>query len=138
MLYFWFVRIRLVYPMLPVSLGCPFLIAPSLLSNVYSCCSIFNLCVWCFVTHWLSTYYYLVDIVWSVPLRFTLSDNPFGMFKLFWKFHLPSDSSKWEENVLFSTPRGTPTPTTTSSGCVFDDLSDLLALGTRSKFVLCV
>ena len=54
MLYFWFVRICLVYPMLPVSLGCPFLIAPSLFSNVYSCCSIFNLCVWCFVAHWLS------------------------------------------------------------------------------------
>jgi len=28
--------LRLVYPMLPVSLDCPFLIAPSVLSNVYS------------------------------------------------------------------------------------------------------
>jgi hypothetical protein len=33
-LLFFFV-LYLVYPMLPVSLGCPFLIAPSVLSNVY-------------------------------------------------------------------------------------------------------
>ena len=32
---FCFVFLRLVYPMLPVSLVCPFLIAPSVLSNVY-------------------------------------------------------------------------------------------------------
>ena len=30
-----FVFLRLVYPMLPVSLDCPFLIAPSIFSNVY-------------------------------------------------------------------------------------------------------
>ena len=30
-----FVFLRLVYPMLPVSLDCPFLIAPSVLSNIY-------------------------------------------------------------------------------------------------------
>ena len=30
-----FVFLRLVYPMVPVSLGCPFLIAPSVFSNVY-------------------------------------------------------------------------------------------------------
>ena len=30
---FWFVFLRLVYPMLPVSLDCPFLIAPSVFSN---------------------------------------------------------------------------------------------------------
>ena len=32
---FCFVFLRLVYPMLPVSLDCPFLIAPSVFSNVY-------------------------------------------------------------------------------------------------------
>ena len=32
---YWFVFLRLVYPMLPVSLDCPFLIAPSVFSNVY-------------------------------------------------------------------------------------------------------
>ena len=32
---FCFVCLRLVYPMLPVSLDCPFLIAPSVFSNVY-------------------------------------------------------------------------------------------------------
>jgi hypothetical protein len=30
-----FVFLRLVYPMLPVSLNCPFVIAPWLFSNVY-------------------------------------------------------------------------------------------------------
>jgi hypothetical protein len=32
---FRFVFLRLVYPMFPVSLDCPFLIAPSIFSNVY-------------------------------------------------------------------------------------------------------
>jgi len=32
---FCFHFLRLVYPMLPVSLDCPFLIAPSVFSNVY-------------------------------------------------------------------------------------------------------
>jgi len=32
---FCFVFLRLVYPMLPVSLDCLFLIAPSVFSNVY-------------------------------------------------------------------------------------------------------
>ena len=32
---FVFYCLRLVYPMLPVSLDCPFLIAPSVFSNVY-------------------------------------------------------------------------------------------------------
>jgi hypothetical protein len=38
---FCFVFLRLVYPVLPVSLGCPPLIAPSVLSNVYlsNCCA---------------------------------------------------------------------------------------------------
>ena len=38
---FCFVFLRLVCPMLPVSLGCPPLIAPSVLSNVYlsNCCA---------------------------------------------------------------------------------------------------
>ena len=31
----WCIFLRLVYPMLPVSLDCPFLIAPSVFSNVY-------------------------------------------------------------------------------------------------------
>ena len=35
-LYFCFVFLRLVCPMLPVSLDFPFLIAPSVFSNVYS------------------------------------------------------------------------------------------------------
>ena len=34
-LYFYFVFLRLVYPMLPVSLDCPFLMTFSVLSNVY-------------------------------------------------------------------------------------------------------
>jgi hypothetical protein len=33
---FCFVFLRLVYPMLAVSLDCPFVIAPSVFSNVYS------------------------------------------------------------------------------------------------------
>ena len=33
---YWFVCLRLVYPMLPVSLDCQFLIAPSVFSNVYN------------------------------------------------------------------------------------------------------
>jgi len=32
---FCFICLRLVYPMLPVSLDCPFSIAPSVFSNVY-------------------------------------------------------------------------------------------------------
>jgi len=35
LLCFCFVGLRLVYPMLPVSLDCSFLIAPSVFSNVY-------------------------------------------------------------------------------------------------------
>jgi hypothetical protein len=34
-LWFWFVFIRFVRPMLPISLDCPFLIVPSVSSNVY-------------------------------------------------------------------------------------------------------
>ena len=33
---FSFVCLRIVYPMLPVSLNCPFLITPSVFANVYS------------------------------------------------------------------------------------------------------
>ena len=32
---FWFDFLRLVYPMLPVSLDCPLLITPSVFSNVF-------------------------------------------------------------------------------------------------------
>jgi hypothetical protein len=35
MLCFCFIFLRLVYPMLPVSLDCPFFIAPSVFSNLY-------------------------------------------------------------------------------------------------------
>ncbi len=35
------VFLRLVYSMLPVSLDCPFLITPSVFSNVYMCSSTF-------------------------------------------------------------------------------------------------
>ena len=38
MLCFLFVFLRLVYPMLSVSLDCPFLIAPSVFSNIYLSC----------------------------------------------------------------------------------------------------
>ena len=43
MLCFYFVFLRLLYPMLPVYLDCPFLIAPSVFSNVYEivCFSLF-------------------------------------------------------------------------------------------------
>ena len=37
-LYFCFVFLRLVYPMLSVSLDCPFMIAPLVFSNVYCKC----------------------------------------------------------------------------------------------------
>jgi hypothetical protein len=42
---FCFVCLRLVYPVLPVSLNCPVLIAPSVFSNVYLSCVP---CVACF------------------------------------------------------------------------------------------
>ena len=35
MVCFWFVCLRLVYPMLLISLDCPFVIAPSVFSNLY-------------------------------------------------------------------------------------------------------
>ena len=37
------VCLRLVYPLLPVSMDCPFLIAPSVFSNVYLCGTEFKL-----------------------------------------------------------------------------------------------
>jgi hypothetical protein len=37
------VCLRLVYPLLPVSLDCPFSIAPSVFSNVYLCGTEFKL-----------------------------------------------------------------------------------------------
>ena len=48
---FCFVRLRLVYPMLPVSLDCPFLIATSVLCNV-----IIMVPVWSFVLCWTDIY----------------------------------------------------------------------------------
>jgi hypothetical protein len=39
-----FVFLRLVYPMLPVSLYCPFVIDPSVFSNVYLSCVLCTLC----------------------------------------------------------------------------------------------
>jgi hypothetical protein len=37
---FCFVCFRLVYPVLPASLDCPFLIAPSVFSSVYLHCNV--------------------------------------------------------------------------------------------------
>ena len=48
---FWFVFVLcLVYPMLPVSLDCPFLIAPSIFSNVYLLVMT-NVLFWLFVLY---------------------------------------------------------------------------------------
>ena len=78
----------LVYPMLPVSLDCPFLIAPSVFSNVYLSCVLCTLCcqfLWIFL-FWLSLPYSLTFIcpVSCVPLccQFLwifLFDCPFGI-----------------------------------------------------------
>ena len=43
---FWFEFISLVYPMLPVSLDCQFLIAPSVFSNVYLNPTVLELNFW--------------------------------------------------------------------------------------------
>jgi hypothetical protein len=39
-----YVFLRLVYPMLPVSLDCPFLIVPLVFTNVYLSCVLCTLC----------------------------------------------------------------------------------------------
>ena len=59
----WFVFVLcLVHPMLPVSLDCPFLIIPSVFSNVYLFCVLYTQCCQClWIVHsWL-------------PLRFSLT-----------------------------------------------------------------
>jgi hypothetical protein len=77
-----------VYPMLPVSLYCPFLIAPSVFSNVYLSCVLCTLCcqfLW-IVHFWLSLRYSLtficpVSCVSYVASFSVLSifDCPFGI-----------------------------------------------------------
>jgi hypothetical protein len=52
----------LVCPMLPVSLACPFCVAPSIFSNAYLSCV---LCVQCCQFHWL--------VHSSLPLQFSLT-----------------------------------------------------------------
>jgi hypothetical protein len=60
---FWFVFVLcLVYPMLPVSLDCPFLIAPSLFSNIYLSCV---LCTQCCQFLWIVHFW--------LPLRYSLT-----------------------------------------------------------------
>ena len=73
---FCFVLLRIVYPMMPVSLDCPLLIAPSVLSNVYSCTVFFRFFL-CWTFHIISLtvlfkIFCLVDIpsnVYSVVLN---------------------------------------------------------------------
>ena len=82
------VVLRLVYPMLAVSLDCPFLIAPLVFSNVYLSCVLCILC-WQFlwiVHFWLLLWYSLTFIcpVSCVPyvVRFSglsISDCSFGI-----------------------------------------------------------
>jgi hypothetical protein len=60
-----FVFLRLVYPMLPVSLDCPFLIAPSVFSNVY-----FQILQWAkYILNWFRSnhlgYFFLISTVWK-------------------------------------------------------------------------
>jgi hypothetical protein len=79
-----------VYPMLPVSLDCPFLIAPLVFSNVYLSCALCILCCHflCIVHLWLPLRYSLTFIcpmscglccqfLWIVhfglPLRYSLT-----------------------------------------------------------------
>jgi hypothetical protein len=69
-----FFCLRIVYPMLPVSLDYPCLIAPSVLSYVY----LINI-----VPLLLQRSEHCnMSIVLSVLLRFTAFDYPFGIFKL--------------------------------------------------------
>jgi hypothetical protein len=56
MLFFSFVCLHFVYPMLPVSMDCPFLIAPSVFSNVYF--------VYMQYIHLVVNIYYLVNKQW--------------------------------------------------------------------------
>ena len=53
---FWFVFLRLVYPMLQVYLDCPFLIAPSIFSYVYSWMNLFLFFLFIFISNG-DTYY---------------------------------------------------------------------------------
>jgi hypothetical protein len=77
-----------VYLMLPVSLDCPFLIAPLVFSNIYLSCVMCTLCcqfLW-IVLFWLSLWYSLTFIcpVSCVPYvasfsRLSFFDCPFGI-----------------------------------------------------------
>ena len=79
----------LVYPILPVSLDCPFLITPLVFSNVYLSCVLCNLCcqiLW--IVHlWLPLWYSLafICLVSGVPYvvifsRLSICDCPFSIF----------------------------------------------------------
>ena len=78
----------LVYPMLPVPLDCPFMIAPSVFSNVYLSCIFCTLCcqfLW-IVHFWLLLRYSLtfIFLVSCVPYVSSFSglsifDFPFGI-----------------------------------------------------------
>jgi hypothetical protein len=78
----------LVYPMLPVSLDCPFVIAPLVLSDVYLSCVLCTLCYqFLWIVHlWLPLWYSLTFIcpVSYVPYvssfsGFYIFDCPFGI-----------------------------------------------------------
>ena len=81
--------IRLVYPMLPVSLDCPFLIAPSVFSNVNS---------QCYVTcRELILKLHMINILWKIKTFDFCIDigNHFNVFNMWrykcaltiWDFH---------------------------------------------------
>ena len=88
--WFCFACLCLVYPVLPVSLECPFVIAHSVFSNVYLSCVLCTLCFqFLWVVHfWIPIRYFLTFIcpVSCVPYAATFSelsilDCPFGILK---------------------------------------------------------
>ena len=90
---FCFVLLSLVYHMLPVSLDCPFVIVPSVFSNVYMSCVLCTICCqFLWIVHlWLSLRFSLTFIcpVSCVPYVASFSglsifDCPFGfLYRLF-------------------------------------------------------
>ena len=87
---YFFACFRLVYTMLPVSLNCPFLIAPSVFSNVYfrpvSCvpgvASVSGLSILDCLSVFCNVYFRPVSCVPGVASGSGLSilDCPFGIF----------------------------------------------------------
>ena len=70
MLCFCFVFLRLVYPMLPVSLDCPFWIAPSVFYNVYLSCVLCTLCcqfLWIVYLGYCLTFIYFICRIYNLP-----------------------------------------------------------------------